>query len=198
MESSATDEVEAALDSARRNPGEPTDAPVRRPFGRGLQGARRRHWRSGRHSDARSATERSPRNWLPIPRTSSGAGYRRPEGTMSLGTRELSVCIRAGDERLAIGIDDCRHRHRSRAGRKSRCLHQFADSCRWPPTRSCRNRRRIYWRTAGHWNSPVVIMAPVGGYKPGLAHSMANRWKACSRMPRWNGDARIGGDAGGC
>jgi 2-oxoisovalerate dehydrogenase E1 component len=54
------------------------------------------------------------------------------------------------------------------AGARPVALIQFADFLPLAFNQIVSELGSIYWRTAGGWDSPVIIMAPCGGYRPGL------------------------------
>jgi 2-oxoisovalerate dehydrogenase E1 component len=62
------------------------------------------------------------------------------------------------------------------AGKHPVAFIQFADFMPLAFNQIANELATMYWRTAGSWETPVIIFAPCGGYKPGLGpfHSMTN------------------------
>jgi 2-oxoisovalerate dehydrogenase E1 component len=57
---------------------------------------------------------------------------------------------------------------RALAGQRPVACIQFADFLPLAANQIIAELSTMYWRTNGGWSAPVVIMAPIGGYKPGL------------------------------
>jgi len=57
---------------------------------------------------------------------------------------------------------------RALAGQRPVAMIQFADFLPLAFNQIASELATMYWRTAGKWNSPVIIMAACGGYRPGL------------------------------
>lgn len=57
---------------------------------------------------------------------------------------------------------------RALAGERPVAMIQFADFLPLAFNQIASELATMYWRTAGKWNSPVIVMAACGGYRPGL------------------------------
>ena len=57
---------------------------------------------------------------------------------------------------------------RALAGERPVAMIQFADFLPLAFNQIASELATMYWRTAGKWNAPVIIMAASGGYRPGL------------------------------
>ena len=57
---------------------------------------------------------------------------------------------------------------RALAGERPVAMIQFADFLPLAFNQIASELATMYWRTAGKWNTPVIIMAACGGYRPGL------------------------------
>ena len=57
---------------------------------------------------------------------------------------------------------------RALAGQRPVAFIQFADFLPLAQNQIASELAMLYWRTAGRWEAPVIVMAPCGGYRPGL------------------------------
>ncbi len=67
---------------------------------------------------------------------------------------------------------------RALAGGKPVAFVQFADFLPIAFNQIASELGSIYWRTNGSWKSPVIVMAPCGGYRPGLGPFHAQSFEA--------------------
>jgi 2-oxoisovalerate dehydrogenase E1 component len=76
---------------------------------------------------------------------------------------------------------------RAMAGQRPIACIQFADFLPLAANQIISELSTLYWRTNGGWSAPVVIMAPIGGYKPGLGPFHAESYEAMfSQCPGLN------------
>jgi 2-oxoisovalerate dehydrogenase E1 component len=57
---------------------------------------------------------------------------------------------------------------RALAGERPVAFLQFADFLPLAYNQIAMELASMYWRTDGHWNAPLIVMIPCGGYRPGL------------------------------
>ena len=57
---------------------------------------------------------------------------------------------------------------RALAGQRPVAFIQFADFLPLAQNQIAAELAMLYWRTAGRWEAPVIVMAPCGAYRPGL------------------------------
>lgn len=57
---------------------------------------------------------------------------------------------------------------RALVGQRPVAFIQFADFLPLAQNQIASELAMLYWRTAGRWEAPVIVMAPCGGYRPGL------------------------------
>jgi 2-oxoisovalerate dehydrogenase E1 component len=67
---------------------------------------------------------------------------------------------------------------RALAGQRPVAFIQFADFLPLAANQIISELATMYWRTAGGWNAPVIVMAPIGGFKPGLGPFHAQSFEA--------------------
>lgn len=171
MEQAVQGEVEAALAAARAENAPATHPPVRAPFPPALA------TRPDAASEKGDLTMREALNRALKAQLASdpavvllGEDIEDPKGDVFGVTRGLSsafpgrVLNSALSESTIVGTSI----GRALAGEKPIAFIQFADFLPLAANQIISELSTIYWRTAGHWSAPVVIMAPVGGYKPGL------------------------------
>ena len=76
---------------------------------------------------------------------------------------------------------------RALAGGRPVALIQFADFLPLAFNQIISEMGTIYWRTAGGWECPVIIMAACGGYRPGLGPFHAQTMESILAHPRLQG-----------
>ena len=67
---------------------------------------------------------------------------------------------------------------RALAGGRPVAMLQFSDFLPLAFNQICSELSTMYWRTDGGWQCPVIIMAPCGGYRPGLGHFHAQSFES--------------------
>ena len=99
-----------------------------------------------------------------------GEDIEDPKGDVFGVTRGLStefpdrVCNSPLSESTIVGVSI----GRALAGERPVAFIQFADFLPLAYNQIASELATIYWRTAGRWNSPVILMVACGGYRPGL------------------------------
>lgn len=109
-----------------------------------------------------------------------GEDIEDPKGDVFGLTRGLSgkypgrVVNSALAESLIVGVSV----GRALAGGRPVALIQFADFLPLCFNQVASELGSMWWRSAGGWPCPVVIMAPCGGYRPGLGPFHAQTWES--------------------
>ncbi len=104
------------------------------------------------------------------PRHAFRSGYRRPQGRRFWRhARAIAIVSRPRGQRASERIDDCRQEHwPALAGGLPVAFIQFADFIPLAFNQILSEMGSMYWRTNGGWQCPMIVMAPCGGYRPGL------------------------------
>lgn len=99
-----------------------------------------------------------------------GEDIEDPKGDVFGVTRGLSTEFgdRVQNSPLSESIIVGKSVGRAMAGERPVAMIQFADFLPLAFNQIASELATIYWRTAGKWNAPVIIMAACGGYRPGL------------------------------
>ena len=109
-----------------------------------------------------------------------GEDIEDPKGDVFGVTRGLSsefpdrVCNSPLSESTIVGT--CIGR--ALAGQRPVAFIQFADFLPMAFNQIVSELATLHWRTAGQWNAPLVILAPCGGYRPGLGPYHAQTMEA--------------------
>ncbi len=99
-----------------------------------------------------------------------GEDIEDPKGDVFGVTRGLStqfpgrVCNSPLSESTVLGVSI----GRALAGERPVAFVQFADFLPLAFNQIASELGTMYWRTAGRWNAPVIVMVACGGYRPGL------------------------------
>lgn len=67
---------------------------------------------------------------------------------------------------------------RALAGQRPVAFIQFADFLPLGYNQLVSELAMLHWRTGGQWNAPVIVMAPCGGYRPGLGPYHAQTYES--------------------
>ena len=99
-----------------------------------------------------------------------GEDIEDPKGDVFGITRGLSTEFgdRVKNSPLSESIIVGKSVGRALAGDRPVAMIQFADFLPLAFNQISSELATLYWRTAGRWNAPVIIMAACGGYRPGL------------------------------
>lgn len=173
IEAESRDEVSAALASARGENSVRVLVPTKAPFPQrfetspeytGSDAAPRATMRQALNAVLRRALREDPRVVL------MGEDIEDPKGDVFGLTKGLStdfsgrVLNTALSESTIVGTAI----GRSLAGQRPVAFIQFADFLPLAANQIISELSSMFWRTNGSWECPVVVMAPAGGYKPGL------------------------------
>lgn len=99
-----------------------------------------------------------------------GEDIEDPKGDVFGVTRGLSrdfpgrVCNSPLSESTIVGVSV----GRALAGGRPVAFLQFADFLPLAYNQIISELGSMFWRTDGHWQAPVIVMVPCGGYRPGL------------------------------
>ena len=99
-----------------------------------------------------------------------GEDIEDPKGDVFGVTRGLSTAFpgRVENSPLSESIIVGTSIGRALAGERPVAMIQFADFLPLAFNQIASELATMYWRTAGRWNAPVIVMAACGGYRPGL------------------------------